>query len=45
VFTTPLEERILEARRDARMQRLDDKPTDFSPIDTSAWSASGSIRD
>src|SRR4051812_44154798 len=45
VFTTPLEERILEARREARMQRLDDKPPDFSPIDTSSWSSSGSIRD
>jgi hypothetical protein len=45
VFTTPLEESILEAQREARMQRLDDKPTDFSPIDTSAWSASGSVRE
>jgi flavin reductase (DIM6/NTAB) family NADH-FMN oxidoreductase RutF len=45
VFTTPLEESILEARREARMQRLDDKPTDFSPIETSSWSASGSVRD
>ncbi|MGH2618301.1 MAG: flavin reductase family protein, partial [Thermomicrobiales bacterium] len=45
VFTTPLEDRTLKARREARMQRLDDKPTDFSPIDTSSWSASGSTRD
>jgi len=45
VFTTPLEDHILEARREARMRRLDDKDTDFSPIDTSSWSASGSIRD
>ncbi|QYB00781.1 flavin reductase family protein (plasmid) [Rhodococcus sp. USK10] len=45
VFTTPLEDHILESRRDARMRRLDDKSTDFSPIDTSSWSASGSTRD
>jgi flavin reductase (DIM6/NTAB) family NADH-FMN oxidoreductase RutF len=45
VFTTPLEDHLLESRREARMQRLDDKPTDFSPIDTSSWSPSGSTRD
>ncbi|RZI53665.1 MAG: flavin reductase family protein [Pseudonocardia sp.] len=45
VFTTPLEDHILEARREARMRRLDDKDTDFSPIDTNSWSASGSTRD
>jgi flavin reductase (DIM6/NTAB) family NADH-FMN oxidoreductase RutF len=45
VFTTPLEDHILEARRETRMQRLDDKPSDFSPINTSSWSPSGSVRD
>ncbi|MGU3432545.1 flavin reductase family protein [Actinomycetes bacterium M1A6_2h] len=45
VFTTPLEDHILEARQDARMRRLDDKDTDFSPIGTSSWSPSGSVMD
>ncbi|MGU3292894.1 flavin reductase family protein [Williamsia sp. M5A3_1d] len=45
VFTTPLDEHILEARRGARMRRLDDKDTDFSPIDTTSWSPSGSVMD
>jgi flavin reductase (DIM6/NTAB) family NADH-FMN oxidoreductase RutF len=42
VFTTPLDEDLLDLRAGRRMQRLDAEPTDFSPIDTSHWSASGS---
>lgn len=45
VFTTPLDEHTLIGRHQSRMQRLDDKPTHFSPIDTDAWSPSGSVRD
>jgi flavin reductase (DIM6/NTAB) family NADH-FMN oxidoreductase RutF len=44
VFTTPLDELTLASRRHSRMHRLDDKPTEFSPIDTDAWSPSGSVR-
>ncbi|HZZ48144.1 MAG TPA: flavin reductase family protein [Pseudonocardia sp.] len=43
VFTTPLDERTLASRDGSRMRRLDDKPTDFSPIDTGTWSPSGSV--
>ncbi|MEV6057469.1 flavin reductase family protein [Streptomyces sp. NPDC052107] len=42
VFTTPLDEKLLESRHGRRMQRLDAKPTDWSPIDTEEWSPSGS---
>lgn len=45
VFTTPLEDGLVDGRRGSRMQRLDDRPTEFSPIDTAAWSASGAVRD
>jgi flavin reductase (DIM6/NTAB) family NADH-FMN oxidoreductase RutF len=44
VFTTPLEEAALAAHRGRRMTRLDGRETDFSPIDTSDWSPSGSTR-
>jgi flavin reductase (DIM6/NTAB) family NADH-FMN oxidoreductase RutF len=44
VFTTPLDEHLLLARG-TRMQRLDALPPEFSPIDTDAWSPSGSVRD
>jgi flavin reductase (DIM6/NTAB) family NADH-FMN oxidoreductase RutF len=42
VFTTPLDEELLAARRGRRMERLDARPTDWSPIDTKDWSPSGS---
>ncbi|MEU9342520.1 flavin reductase family protein [Streptomyces sp. NPDC048278] len=41
VFTTPLDKELLAARRGRRMRRLDDRPTDWSPIDTEEWSPSG----
>jgi flavin reductase (DIM6/NTAB) family NADH-FMN oxidoreductase RutF len=41
VFTTPLDEELLEARHGRRMQRLDSRSTDFSPIDSQDWSPSG----
>ncbi|MFH9969580.1 flavin reductase family protein [Streptomyces mirabilis] len=41
VFTTPLDEELLAARHSRRMQRLDARPADYSPIDTDAWSPSG----
>lgn len=44
VFTTPLPEDTLQALSTARMRRLDGLGTGFSPIDTAAWSASGSTR-
>lgn len=40
-FTTPLDDSVLTAYDGRRMQRLDDHPDGFSPIDTSAWSPSG----
>ncbi|MGW7547614.1 flavin reductase family protein [Streptomyces sp. NPDC054770] len=42
VFTTPLDKEVLEARRGRRMERLDAKPGNWSPIDTAEWSPSGS---
>ncbi|MFD8999563.1 flavin reductase family protein [Streptomyces sp. NPDC059582] len=41
VFFTPLDEELLTTREGRRMQRLDARPTDWSPIDTKAWSPSG----
>lgn len=41
VFAMPLDEALLAVRHGRRMQRLDAKPTGWSPIDTSAWSPSG----
>jgi flavin reductase (DIM6/NTAB) family NADH-FMN oxidoreductase RutF len=43
VFTTPLDPKILEARKSRRMQRLDGRPTDFSAVGQKGWSASGSV--
>jgi flavin reductase (DIM6/NTAB) family NADH-FMN oxidoreductase RutF len=42
VFTTPLADDLLDTRRGRRMSRLDGQPEGWSPIDTAAWSASGS---
>ncbi|MFJ1609504.1 flavin reductase family protein [Streptomyces sp. NPDC088253] len=44
VFTTPLDKDLLEARHDQRMQRLDGRPADWSPINTKEWSPSGEVR-
>ncbi|MFE7745971.1 flavin reductase family protein [Nocardia sp. NPDC057455] len=44
IFTTPLEQDVLEARQGRRMARLDGEPDDYSPIDTAGWSPSGSTR-
>ncbi|MFJ9821732.1 flavin reductase family protein [Streptomyces sp. NPDC101151] len=41
VFFTPLDEELLATRQGHRMQRLDARPTDWSPIDTKEWSPSG----
>ena len=43
IFTTPLPEKVVEYWLTHRSQRLDDRPTDYSPIDTTAWSPSGSV--
>jgi flavin reductase (DIM6/NTAB) family NADH-FMN oxidoreductase RutF len=42
IFTTPLPDTVLADLQSQRAQRLDGKATDFSPIDTSEWSPSGS---
>lgn len=42
VFTTPLEDDVLAAYENRRMSRLDAHTPDWSPIDTAAWSPSGS---
>ncbi len=41
VFFTPLDPGLLEAYEGRRMARLDGRETEWSPIDTSEWSASG----
>ncbi|WP_128642591.1 flavin reductase family protein [Rhodococcus opacus] len=41
VFTTPLDDQILAGRRGRRMDRLDDRPSDWSPIGTDLWSPTG----
>ncbi|WP_226352675.1 MULTISPECIES: flavin reductase family protein [unclassified Pseudonocardia] len=43
VFTTPLDDTVLRGRG-GRMRRLDEHDTTFSPIETDAWSPSGSVR-
>jgi flavin reductase (DIM6/NTAB) family NADH-FMN oxidoreductase RutF len=43
-FTTPLPHETLASLLGKRMRRLDTLDTDFSPIDTPLWSASGSTR-
>jgi flavin reductase (DIM6/NTAB) family NADH-FMN oxidoreductase RutF len=42
VFTTPLEADLLASLDGRRMARLDAHASDFSPIDSGNWSASGS---
>ncbi|RNG28763.1 flavin reductase family protein [Streptomyces botrytidirepellens] len=42
IFTTPLPEELVEGLLATRSARLDERPTDFSPIDTAEWSPSGS---
>jgi hypothetical protein len=44
IFVPPLEEKIISDRANSRMQRLDGKPEGWSPIDTKAWSPSGSTK-
>ena len=44
VFTTPLDSETLVHHHGRRMARLDGQSTDFSPVDTAAWSASGATR-
>lgn len=43
-FTTPLDEQVLAAFQNKRIERLDAHDDGFSPIDTNAWSASGATR-
>lgn len=42
VFTTPLDDELVATHADRRMHRLDEQAADWSPIDTHAWSPSGS---
>ena len=42
LFTTPLPEDLVEELSEQRASRLDGHSTDYSPIDTAQWSASGS---
>ncbi|WP_225920505.1 hypothetical protein [Pseudonocardia oceani] len=44
VFTTPLEDGPVDVRRGSRIAPRR-PPTEFSPIDAAAWSASGAVRD
>jgi flavin reductase (DIM6/NTAB) family NADH-FMN oxidoreductase RutF len=44
IFTTPLPEGLVEELSAQRADRLDEHSTDFSPIDTDEWSASGSTK-
>ncbi|MGW2939039.1 flavin reductase family protein [Streptomyces sp. NPDC055722] len=44
IFTTPLPQELVERLRVQRSRRLDERATDYSPIDTAEWSASGSTR-
>ncbi|BBX90572.1 flavin reductase family protein [Mycolicibacterium boenickei] len=44
IFTTPLPEGLAETLAVQRAERLDGKATDFSPIDTAAWSPSGATK-
>jgi hypothetical protein len=44
IFTTPLDETLLQNRRGRRMQRMDEHPDGWSPIDSSTWSSSGSVK-
>lgn len=44
IFTTPLPEELVERLQATRSARLDERPADFSPIDTADWSPSGSTK-
>ena len=44
IFTTPLPDDVVKTLGTRRAGRLDGRPTDFSPIDTAAWSASGATK-
>jgi len=44
IFTTPLPEELVEGMLATRSARLDERATDFSPIDTAEWSPSGSTK-
>ncbi|WP_255506072.1 flavin reductase family protein [Mycolicibacterium sp. 018/SC-01/001] len=44
IFTTPLDETILDERAATRVRRLDNHDTHYSPIDTDAWHPSGSVQ-
>jgi hypothetical protein len=44
IFTTPLPEGLAEKLSTQRAERLDEYSTDYSPIDTAEWSASGSTK-
>ncbi|GAA3777680.1 flavin reductase family protein [Streptomyces chiangmaiensis] len=44
VFTTPLDQDVLEVHESRRAARLDGRATQWSPIDTAEWSPSGSTR-
>ncbi|MGW2964474.1 flavin reductase family protein [Streptomyces sp. NPDC001220] len=41
VFTAPLDEALIAARHDRRMERLDARPANWSPVDGPNWSPSG----
>ncbi|MFK0160870.1 flavin reductase family protein [Streptomyces sp. NPDC090493] len=42
-FIPPLDNSVMKERTSRRMQRLDRHGEDYSPIDTDAWSSSGSV--
>ena len=42
-FTTPLDPEVLEFWTERRMERLDNRASDFSAVAQSSWSASGSV--
>ncbi|MER6850617.1 hypothetical protein AB0A81_32105 [Streptomyces flaveolus] len=42
VFTTPLDGNTVDLHASQRIYHLDDRSADKSPIDTDAWSPSGS---
>src|ERR1700730_4353816 len=44
IFTTPLPDELLEGVGSQRAARLDGRATDYSPIDTTEWSPSGSTK-
>src|ERR1700759_2554955 len=44
IFSTPLPEDLVDQLSVQRADRLDGHPSDYSPIDTSEWSASGATK-